>query len=186
MNDDKARDRTRELPMVELQQEEYKSLQAQIATASQQLSIAQAIAVKEKSRSEELSNLVNRMQADFDNYRKRMNESNKRLKEDGICAVLEKLIPALDVLKQAIQSIPDEKVADGVKMIYRQIVDVLSAFGVEEIPALGEQFDPNLHNAVMKVKTTDPSKANMVVEVFNKGYRMGERILRHSVVKVAN
>ena len=162
MNDDKARDRTRELPMVELQQEEYKSLQAQIATASQQLSIAQAIAVKEKSRSEELSNLVNRMQADFDNYRKRMNESNKRLKEDGICAVLEKLIPALDVLKQAIQSIPDEKVA------------------------LGEQFDPNLHNAVMQVKTTDPSKANMVVEVFNKGYRMGERILRHSVVKVAN
>ena len=115
MNDDKARDRTRELPMVELQQEEYKSLQAQIATASQQLSIAQAIAEKEKSRSEELSNLVNRMQADFDNYRKRMNESNKRLKEDGICAVLEKLIPALDVLKQAIQSIPDEKVADGVK-----------------------------------------------------------------------
>ena len=89
-------------------------------------------------------------------------------------------------MKQAIQSIPDEKVADGVKMIYRQIVDVLSAFGVEEIPALGEQFDPNLHNAVMQVKTTDPSKANMVVEVFNKGYRMGERILRHSVVKVAN
>ena len=149
MNDEKTRERTRELPVVEMQQEEYKAMQNQMAAVSQQLSIAQAIAVKEKARSEELSNLVNRMQADFDNYRKRMNENNKKLKEDGICAVLERIIPELDVLKQAIQSINDEKIAEGVKMIYRQVVDILTAFGVEEIPALGMQFDPNLHNAVM-------------------------------------
>ncbi|MBD5131688.1 MAG: nucleotide exchange factor GrpE [Clostridiales bacterium] len=186
MNDEKTRERTRELPVVELRQEEYKALQDQIANATQQLSIAQAIAVKEKARSEELSNLVNRMQADFDNYRKRVNEGNKKLKEDGVCAVLERLIPSLDVLKQAIQSIPDEKVAEGVKMIYRQILDVLAAFGVEEIPALGQQFDPNLHNAVMQTKTNDPSKVNMIVEVYNKGYKMGDRVLRHSVVRVAN
>ncbi len=184
--DDKTRERTRELPVVEMQQEEYKAIQNQMAQVTQQLSIAQAIAVKEKARSEELSNLVNRMQADFDNYRKRVNENNKKLKEDGVCVVLEKLIPELDVLKQAIQSISDERVAEGVKMIYRQILDILTAFGVEEIPALGMQFDPNLHNAVMNVKTTDPSKLNMVVEVFNKGYKLGDRILRHSVVKVAN
>lgn len=186
MNDEKTRERTRELPIVEMQQEEFKALQNQMAAATQQLSIAQAIALKEKSRSEELANLVNRMQADFDNYRKRMNDTNKKLKEDGICAVLEKLIPELDVLKQAIQSITDAKVQEGVKMIYRQILDILTAFGVEEIPALGTQFDPNIHNAVMQVKTTDPTKVNMVIEVFNKGYRMGDRILRHSVVKVAN
>lgn len=186
MGDDKTRERTRELPMVEMQQEEYKALQAQLANITQQLSIAQAIAVKEKSRSEELSNLVNRMQADFDNYRKRMNENNKKLKEDGVCAVLEKIIPELDVLKQAIQSITDPKVADGVKMIYRQIVDILTAFGAEEIPALGQPFDPNIHNAVMQVKTNDPTKVGLVIEVFNKGYRIGDRILRHSVVKVAN
>lgn len=184
--DDKTRERTRELPIVEMQQEEYKAIQAQLATVTQQLSIAQAIAVKEKSRSEELSNLVNRMQADFDNYRKRVNEGNSRLKEDGICAVLEKLIPELDVLKQAIQTISDDKVAEGVKMIYRQVLDILTAFKVEEIPALGEQFDPNLHNAVMQVKTSDPTKVGMIVEVYNKGYKLGERILRHSVVKVAN
>ncbi len=186
MNDEKTRERTRELPMVELQQEEYKALQNQVAVVSQQLSIAQAIAVKEKARSEELSNLVNRMQADFDNYRKRVNENNKRLKEDGICAVLERLLPELDVLKQAIQTISDEKVAEGVKMIYRQVVEILTAFGAEEIPALGQQFDPNLHNAVMRTKTNDPTKVNMVVEVYNKGYRIGDRILRHSVVRVAN
>lgn len=184
--DEKTRDRTRELPGIEVSQEEYKAMQNQIASATQQLSIAQAIAVKEKAKSEELSNLVNRMQADFDNYRKRMNEGNKKLKEDGMCAVLEKIIPELDVLKQAIQTITDEKVAEGVKMIYRRMVDVLTSFGVEEIPALGQQFDPNLHNAVMQTKTTDPSKVNMIVEVYNKGYRLGDRILRHSIVRVAN
>lgn len=160
-------------------------IEVQMAQLAQQAAVAQAIAVKEKSRSEELSNLVSRMQADFDNYRKRNAELNKRQKEDGMVAVIEKVIPTLDVLKQAIAMITDEKVAEGVKMIYRQITDMLSTFGVTEIPALGEQFDPNLHNAIMQVKVKDADKVNMVVEVFQKGYRMGDRIIRHSVVKVA-
>lgn len=164
---------------------QQQSPQSQIAALMQQLTVAQAIAVKEKNRSEELANLVNRMQADFDNYRKRNAEINKKQKEDGMVSVFEKVIPVLDVLKQAISMITDEKVAEGVKMIYRQITEMLSGFGVTEIPALGEQFDPNLHNAIMQVKVKDPDKVNMVVEVFQKGYRMGERIIRHSVVKVA-
>lgn len=175
----------KELPLVELKQEEYKAIQAQMAQMAQQVQVAQAVAMKEKHRSEELSNLVNRMQADFDNYRKRNQESSKRLKEDGIVAVIEKVIPIIDVLKQAIMMIPDEKVAEGVKMIYRQINDMLALYGVTEIPALGEQFDPNVHNAIMQVKVKDADKVNMVVEVFQKGYRLGDRIIRHSVVKVA-
>ena len=99
--------------------------------------------------------------------------------------MFENIVPVLDVLKQAISMISDEKVAEGVKMIYRQITEMLSGFGVTEIPALGEQFDPNLHNAIMQVKVKDADKVNMVVEVFQKGYRMGDRIIRHSVVKVA-
>lgn len=175
----------KELPLVELKQEEYKAIQAQISNLTQQVQIGQTVATKEKSRSEELANLVTRMQADFDNYRKRTNETNKRMKEEGIIEVVEKLIPILDVLKQAILMIQDEKVADGVKMIYRQITEMLASFNVTEIPALGEQFDPNLHNAIMQVKVKDADKVNMVVEVFQKGYRMGERVIRHSVVKVA-
>ena len=62
---------------------------------------------------------------------------------------------------------------------------MLATFNVTEIPALGEQFDPNLHNAVMQVKVKDADKANMIIEVMQKGYRMGDRIIRHSVVKVA-
>lgn len=160
-------------------------IQVQVNGLAQQLQIAQTVATKEKSRSEELSNLVVRMQADFDNYRKRNNEQMKHNKEDGIVDVVEKLLPVLDNMKRAILMIQDEKVAEGVKMIYRQIVEVMGAFGITEIPALGEQFDPNLHNAIMQVKVKDADKVNMVVEVFQKGYRMGDRIIRHSVVKVA-
>ena len=163
---------------------QQQNAQTQLSALMQQLAVAQTIATKERNRSEELANLVNRMQADFDNYRKRNAELNKKQKEDGMVAVIEKVIPVLDVLKQAISMITDEKVAEGVKMIYRQITEMLSNFGVSEIPALGEQFDPNLHNAIMQVKVKDPDKVNMVVEVFQKGYRMGERIIRHSVVKV--
>ena len=164
---------------------QQQNAQTQLSALMQQLAVAQTIATKERNRSEELANLVNRMQADFDNYRKRNAELNKKQKEDGMVAVIEKVIPVLDVLKQAISMITDEKVAEGVKMIYRQITEMLSNFGVSEIPALGEQFDPNLHNAIIQVKVKDPDKVNMVVEVFQKGYRMGERIIRHSVVKVA-
>lgn len=180
-----AEEKQKELPNVELKQEEFKAIQQQIANLNQQVAVSGAIAAKEKGRSEELSNLVTRMQADFDNYRKRTNETSKKLKEDGNVEVIEKLIPILDVLKQAIMMIPDEKVSEGVKMIYRQINDMLSSFGVTEIAALGEQFDPNIHNAVMQVKVKDVEKVNMIVEVFQKGYRLGDRIIRHSVVKVA-
>ena len=160
-------------------------IQVQVNGLAQQLQIAQTVATKEKSRSEELSNLVVRMQADFDNYRKRNNEQMKHNKEDGIVDVVEKLLPVLDNMKRAILMIQDEKVAEGVKMIYRQIVEVMGAFGITEIPALGEQFDPNLHNAVQQVKVKDSSKVNMVVEVLQKGYRMGDRVIRHRVVTVA-
>lgn len=173
-----------ELPNIEMSQEEYKNLQAQISSITQQSSVAQAIAVKEKNRSEELSNLVNRMQADFDNYRRRMNDSIKKMKEEGICATVEKILPIIDVTKEAIKMITDEKVAEGVKMIYRQMNDMLTSLGIVEIPALGEQFDPNVHNAVMQVKVKDAANNNVIVEVFNKGYKLNDRIIRHSKVSV--
>lgn len=165
--------------------DEKEDVSVDMATLTQQLQIAQTVATKEKSRSEELANLVARMQADFDNYRKRNNELNKKAKEEGIVEVVEKLLPVLDNMKRAIMMIQDEKVAEGVKMIYRQIVDMLESFGITEIAALGKQFDPNLHNAVQQVKVKDETKVNMVVEVLQKGYIMGDRVIRHSVVTVA-
>ncbi len=215
-----------EKSVIELKQEEYKAIQAQVANLTQQVQIAQTVVTKEKSRSEELGNLVVRMQADFDNYRKRNNEQMKHNKEDGAVEVVEKLLPVLDDMKRAIMMIQEEQaslaskaaqpapaasgeaaaaaegaqpaapaekqpadvvkqVGDGVKMIYRKITDMLASINVTEIPALGEQFDPNLHNAIQQVKVKDPTKVNMVVEVYQKGYRMGDRVIRHSVVTVA-
>lgn len=207
-----------EKSVIELKQEEYKAIQAQVANLTQQVQIAQTVATKEKSRAEELGNLVVRMQADFDNYRKRNNEQMKHNKEDGAVEVVEKLLPVLDDMKRAIMMIQEEQanlaskttqaptenaaeaqpaaaekqpadvvkqVGDGVKMIYRKIADMLASINVTEIPALGEQFDPNLHNAIQQVKVKDPTKVNMVVEVYQKGYRMGDRVIRHSVVTVA-
>lgn len=169
---------------VTISQEQYSAMQTQMSNSAQQASIAQAIAVKEKTRSEELSNLVNRMQADFDNYRKRVNETSKRMKNEGVFEVIEKVLPILDVIRKAISMITDESVANGVKMIYKQFNDTLTSLGVEEIPALGKEFDPNFHNAISRVKVEDPKMNNVVVEVFQKGYMLGEKILRHSVVKV--
>ena len=122
MNDEKTRERTRELPVVEMQQEEYKAMQNQMAAVSQQLSVAQAVALKEKSRSEELSNLVNRMQADFDNYRKRMNENNKKLKEDGIDLVIS-TVP-LDIAFPSVCVSPIPQTQD--LMIISQALDAIS------------------------------------------------------------
>lgn len=207
-----------EKSVIELKQEEYKAIQAQVANLTQQVQIAQTVATKEKSRAEEFGNLVVRMQADFDNYRKRNNEQMKHNKEDGAVEVVEKLLPVLDDMKRAIMMIQEEQanlaskatqaptenaaeaqpaaaekqpadvvkqVGDGVKMIYRKITDMLASINVTEISALGEQFDPNLHNAIQQVKVKDPTKVNMVVEVYQKDYRMGDRVIRHSVVTVA-
>lgn len=179
-------DRQKTTSMLELNSDEFRVIQSQISNLNQQLSVAQAIANKEKSRSEELNNLTSRLQADFDNYRKRTAENAKKLKEDGIVDVVEKVIPLLDTFKQAILLTTDEAVMKGLKMIYKQFNDMLSALGITEIEALGKEFDPNLHNAIMQVKVKDPANINIIVEVFQKGFKMGDRIIRHSVVKVGH
>ena len=96
-----------------------------------------------------------------------------------------KVIPIADVIGNALKMITDEKVAEGVNMINRQLNDTLAAFGVEELQALGKPFDPALHNAILRVPAEKPEMSGCVIEVFQKGYRMGDKILRHSVVKVA-
>ncbi|MCL2234275.1 MAG: nucleotide exchange factor GrpE [Firmicutes bacterium] len=163
---------------------ENATLKDNVAQLAQSLEVSQIAINKEKERTAEMSNLATRMQADFDNYRKRTKEAEARLKEDGIVDVFAKILPCLDTFKHGIKHINDDAIADGLKMIYRQFNDTIASFGVTEVPALGEQFDPNLHDAVMRVKVKDPENINIVVEVFKKGYKLGDRVIRHSVVKV--
>ncbi len=134
---------------------------------------------------EELNDKYLRLVAEYDNYRKRTAKEKEAIYPEAKVSVISSFLPVLDNLERALQSVGDDPVYEGVKMISKQFVETLKAAGVEEIPALGEKFDPNFHNAVMHVDDENFGE-NEIVEEFQKGYKMGERIIRYSMVKVAN
>ncbi len=134
---------------------------------------------------EELNDKYLRLVAEYDNYRKRTAKEKEAIYPEAKVSVISSFLPVLDNLERALQSVGDDPVYEGVKMISKQFVETLKSAGVEEIPALGEKFDPNFHNAVMHVDDENFGE-NEIVEEFQKGYKMGERIIRYSMVKVAN
>ncbi len=156
-----------------------------IAELEEKLKTAETELEKSFEKVKNLNTMYVRLQADFDNYKKRTADQLKNMRGEGIAEAMIKVIPIADVIGNALKMITDEKVAEGVNMINRQLNDTLEAFGVEEIQALGKPFDPTLHNAILRVPSDDPEMSSNVIEVFQKGYRMGDKILRHSVVKVA-
>ena len=129
--------------------------------------------------------LLQHIQADFDNFRKR--NANVRLDsyEEGKRDAVKELLPALDSLERALDSIPEEGALwrDGIVLVQRQMMDALKKLGLEEIES-DCKFDPTKHEAVMREKTEGKESGEIVV-VFQKGYRMGDKIIRHCMVKVA-
>ena len=128
-----------------------------------------------------------RQVAEFDNYRKRTTAEKTAMYSNGVRDTVEKLLPVVDNFERAVSSATDTEnsLYTGVAMILKQLRDVLTELGVEEIPAEGEPFDPNYHNAVMHVDD-ESCDDNVIVEVFQKGYKLGDKVIRHSMVKVAN
>ncbi|MBP5312446.1 MAG: nucleotide exchange factor GrpE [Clostridia bacterium] len=129
-----------------------------------------------------------RLLADFDNFKKRTVRENETRYLDSKADTLKTILPVLDAFERALKTeVPEEskQYTEGYEMIYGILSGILKDQGVEEIKALGEEFDPGLHNAVMHVEDENAGQ-NTIVEVFEKGYRMGDRILRFSIVKVAN
>ncbi len=130
-----------------------------------------------------------RMLAEYDNFKKRTQKEKESLYKEGIADSVANLLTVLDNLDRAasvdISQADAQSVVDGVNKILEQAKEVFSKMGVEEIPARGEKFDPELHNAVMH-EENDELEENTVSEVFLKGYKMGDKIIRHSMVKVAN
>ena len=123
------------------------------------------------------------LQADFDNYRKRAEESIKQARLDGMIDAIVKILPALDSFKNAKTMITDEKVLDGIVMIENQILQSLNSLGVEKIEAVGQKFDPKIHNALAVVK--DPNfDDDIVKEEYQAGYKLNDKIIRHSQVIV--
>ena len=137
---------------------------------------------------DEFRDLLLRKTAEFDNYRKRVERERREQASLAAADVLTELLPLVDNLERALASIPDEGAASaykrGVELIHKQLVELLTRRGVTVIDPLGELFDPNLHEAV----TREPAggrRDGEVVEVLGRGYRLGDRLLRAALVKVA-
>jgi molecular chaperone GrpE len=127
-----------------------------------------------------------RLAAEYDNFRKRSAKEREVIYRDARADVITKLLPVYDNLERALKmECADESYYKGVEMIMGQLTETLDDMGVKQIPAVGEQFDPNRHNAVMKIE--DPELGgNVIAEEYQKGFILGERIIRFSTVVVAN
>ncbi|MBQ6595082.1 MAG: nucleotide exchange factor GrpE [Clostridia bacterium] len=126
---------------------------------------------------------LRRTQADFQNFKRRNQTARADGYADGVCDVAESILPAIDNLERALAAAnPEDPLASGVQMTLKLMEEGLRRFGLEEVPALGETFDPEKHNAVMREAGGEPGK---VLEVFQKGYRVKDRIIRYAMVKVA-
>lgn len=124
--------------------------------------------------------------AEYDNYRKRTIKEKESIYPEAKAVVVEKFLPVMDNFQRAIDSAENKDgFYEGVVMLKKQMDDVLTALGVEEIKSVGEEFNPEFHNAVMHVDDEEQGE-NVIVEEFQKGYKIGERVIRHSMVKVAN
>lgn len=130
-----------------------------------------------------------RLFAEFDNFRKRTDKEKAARYDMGAKDVIEKILPVLDNFELALKNVPDDKeasaFAEGMEMIHKQFVKVLEDLGVTAIEAVGKEFDPAFHNAVMHVDDEEAGD-NIVVEEFQKGYMYKEHVVRYSMVKVAN
>lgn len=146
--------------------------------------------LEEKTKKcEEYFSMLQRTAAEFDNYKKRTVKEKEAIYTDAMSDVVASFLPVVDNIERAL--LASEKEADfkalreGIELIYRQFKEIMTKLGVEEIKALGEKFDPNLHNAVMHIEDSEYEE-NVIVEEFQKGYKFKDKVIRHSMVKVAN
>ncbi|MFA9379911.1 MAG: nucleotide exchange factor GrpE [Acetanaerobacterium sp.] len=151
-----------------------------------QLEEAQEAAEKQTSQLEELGNRLLRTMAEYDNYRKRTQREKEQIYPEAIRTSVEAFLPVLDSFERALAvETADEEFKKGVAMIFTAMQDACKKLGVEEIAAKDQPFDPEMHNAVMHIDD-DSLPENTVCEVFAKGYCLGDLVIRHAVVKVAN
>lgn len=141
-----------------------------------------------KKQSEENYNRLLRMQADFDNYKKRVAKEREDMYYTALETIAQQLLPVVDNMERATEAFRkdqlDEKYISGVEMVYKQLIDVLNKNGLKEIEALEKDFDPNVHHAVMQVPG-EAEDENKVKEVFQKGYTLGNKVIRPTLVKVS-
>ena len=139
-----------------------------------------------KSEYDDLEDRYKRLFAEFENYKKRSSKERQTLYNTILGDVVEVLLPVMDNLENAAKvETQDENYKHGIELVLKQFKDVLESKGIQEIPALGETFDPYLHEAVSSVQD-DTKGQQEIVQEYRKGYKIGTRVIRHSMVVVAN
>ena len=141
-----------------------------------------------KERIEELEDRVKRQMAEFENFRKRTEKEKTMMFETGAKSVIEKILPVVDNFERGLAAVPeDEKngaFAQGMEMIYKQLMTELENMQVKPIPAVGEEFNPDFHNAVMQVESEE-FESGVIAQELQKGYTYRDSVVRHSMVAVA-
>lgn len=144
---------------------------------------------KKDEKIEELTDRLTRQMAEFDNFRKRTEKEKSQMYEIGAKDIIEKILPVVDNFERGLAAVPEEDkanpFAEGMEKIYKQLMTTLEEIGVKPIEAVGNEFNPDYHNAVMHVEDEEFGE-NTVAEEFQKGYTYRESVVRHSMVKVAN
>ena len=142
-----------------------------------------------KERIEELEDRVKRQMAEFDNFRKRTDKEKTAMFETGAKSVIEKILPVVDNFERGLAAIPEgEKgspFAEGMEMIYKQLMTELEKMEVKPIPAIGEEFNPDFHNAVMQVESEEYD-TGVIAQELQKGYTYRDSVVRHSMVAVVS
>ena len=150
---------------------------------------ADAALTKKDEQIAELQDQQKRLMAEFDNFRKRTEKEKSSMYEIGAKSILEKILPIVDNFERGLASISEEEkqsgFANGMDLVYKQLLKMLEDVGVKPIEAVGQPFDPNFHNAVMHVEDENLGE-NVVAQEFQKGYMYRDGVLRHSLVQVAN
>ena len=144
---------------------------------------------KKDEKIEELTDKLTRQMAEFDNFRKRTEKEKSQMYEVGAKDIIEKILPVIDNFERGLAAVPEESKEDpfveGMEKIYKQIMTTLEGVGVKPIEAVGQEFNPDFHNAVMHVEDEEAGE-NIITEEFQKGYMYHDSVVRHSMVKVAN
>ncbi len=142
---------------------------------------------KSKERIEELEDKVKRQLAEFENFRNRTEKEKAQMYDMGAKSVLEKILPVIDNFERGLAAVPEGEgsgaFAEGMNMIYKQLMTELEKMGVTPIEAVGTEFDPNLHNAVMQTQSDEYESGFVAVEM-QKGYKYHDTVIRHSMVGV--
>ena len=148
------------------------------------------VEVEETDPVAELNEQYLRLAAEYDNFKRRTAKEKVQIYTNSVAEVIEQFLPFVDNLARAtaveVTSDDAKQLLEGIKLVERQFLDALTSIGVEEIKAVGEKFDPNMHNAVMHVDDEAIEGEEIVVEEFIKGYTYKDKVIRHSTVKVAN